>query len=67
MSDQQQMKSEIADLSQQMEAMENPRDCYALVRERIQRYKQKGGSVPEELERLERSLLTECLSESQGR
>lgn len=67
MSDQQQMASEIASLSQQMEAMESPRDCYALVRERIQRYQQMGGQVPTELARLEKSLLTECLAESQGR
>lgn len=67
MSDQQQMASEIASLSQQMEAMENPRDCYVLVRERIERIQQMGGGVPAELSRLEKSLLTECLAESQGR
>lgn len=67
MTSDQQMKSEIADINQQMEAMENPRDCYALVRERIRRYEQDGSNVPTELTRLEQSLLTECLSESQGR
>ena len=66
MSDQQ-MKSEIAELSRQMDDLDNPRDCYNLVRERIRKYTQDGARVPEELARMERSLLTECLSQSQGR
>lgn len=62
-----QMQSEIADLSNQMEAIEDPRRCYALVKERIMGYRQKGVAVPRELALLEKQLMTECLAESQGR
>jgi hypothetical protein len=62
-----QMQSEIADLNRQMEAMDDPRRCYALVQERIRKYRQSGANVPQDLALLERQLLTECLAESQGR
>lgn len=62
-----QMQSEIAEISGQMEALEDPRQCYALVQERIRRYRDRGVTPPDELARMERQLLTECLAESQGR
>ncbi len=62
-----QMQSEIADLHTQMEEIEDPRRCYALVQERIGKYRQQGQSVPEDLSRLEKQLMTDCLAESQGR
>jgi hypothetical protein len=62
-----QMQSEIANLNTQMEAIDDPRRCYAMVQERIRKYRQSGSKVPEELARLERSYLAECLAESQGR
>jgi hypothetical protein len=62
-----QMQSEIANLNSQMEEIDDPRQCYALVKERITRYSASGASVPEDLARLERQLLTECLCASQGR
>lgn len=62
-----QMQSEIADLSLQMESIDDPRRCYALVRERIHRYRLNGTIVPQDLVRLEKQLLTECQEESQGR
>lgn len=59
---------EIADLVQQMEQSEDdPRRCYALVKQRIAEVRQKGAVVPDDLVRLERTLMTECLAESQGR
>jgi hypothetical protein len=59
---------DIAELVQQMEQSEDdPRRCYALVKQRITEYKQAGNTVPEDLVRMERSLITECLSQSQGR
>jgi hypothetical protein len=59
---------DIAELVQQMEQSEDdPRRCYALVKQRITEYKQAGNTVPEDLVRMERSLMTECLSQSQGR
>ncbi|MEZ5899447.1 MAG: hypothetical protein R3D51_08130 [Hyphomicrobiaceae bacterium] len=59
---------EIADLVQQMEQSEDdPRRCYALVQQRIRECRQSGSNVPDDLRRLERALMEECLAESQGR
>lgn len=59
---------EIADLVQQMEqTADDPRYAYALVKQRIAEVRQMGAPVPEDLTRLERSLMVECLAESQGR
>lgn len=59
---------DIADLVQQMEQSEDdPRACYALVQRRIREYRQAGRSVPDDLARMERSLMTECMAASQGR
>lgn len=65
----QQMGSgEIDDLVQQMEQSEDdPRRCYALVKERIATFKRSGMSVPEDLTKLEKRLMTECMQASQGR
>jgi hypothetical protein len=46
---------------------DDPRDAYALVQERIREYRSAGWSVPEELIRVERSMMTEFMAESQGR
>jgi len=62
-----QMQSEIAELNLQIEALDDPREGYALVQDRIRLYRQTGGSVPEDLKLMERRLATECLCESQGR
>jgi len=62
-----QMQSEIADLNRQIEDIEDPRQAYAMVRERISQIRQRGVAVPTELASLERSLAVDCLSESQGR
>lgn len=61
------MQSEIANLNSQMESLDDPRQCYALVKERIGQYSAQGAKVPDDLARLERQLLTECLCASQGR
>ena len=62
-----QMQSEIANLNSQMDTLDDPRQCYALVKQRIREYSASGASVPEDLARMERHLLTECLCASQGR
>jgi hypothetical protein len=62
-----QMQSEIANLNSQMESLDDPRECYALVKQKITQYSANGASVPEDLARLEKALLTECLCASQGR
>lgn len=68
MSQQQMGFVEIADLVQQMEqTADDPRRAYALVKQRITECREAGRSVPDDLIRLERTLMTECLAESQGR
>lgn len=57
-----------ADLVQQMEQSEDdPRACYALVKQRISAYRSQGTAVPDDLVRMEKSLMTECMAASQGR
>lgn len=65
----QQMGSgEIAELVLQMEqAGEDPRRCYAFVKERISAIRRSGTTVPEDLRKLEKTLMTQCMFESQGR
>jgi hypothetical protein len=65
----QQMGSgEFADLVHQMEQSEDdPRQCYVLVRERISEFRDSGRDIPDELSKLERQLMTECMLASQGR
>ncbi len=65
----QQMGSgEFADLVHQMEQSEDdPRQCYALVKERIGEFRDSGRAIPDELTRLEKLLMTECMLASQGR
>lgn len=65
----QQMGSgDIADLVHQMEQSEDdPRRCYALVKQRITEFRHSGRAIPAELSNLEKSLMTECMLASQGR
>lgn len=59
---------DIADLVHQMEQSEDdPRACYALVKERISAYRSRGNAVPDDLARMEKTLMTECMAASQGR
>ena len=62
-----QMQSEIAEINQTIEQIDDPRRCYALVQERIRKIRSSGSSVPEDLARIEKRLMVECLAESQGR
>lgn len=59
--------AEIAEINTKLEMSDDPRDCYRLVREKIKRHEVRGEMIPEDLRRLERSLLAECNAESQGR
>ena len=68
----QQMGSEriadFAELVTQMEQSEDdPRRCVALVQQRMREYRQTGSTIPDDLVRLERRLVTECMAASQGR
>ena len=59
---------EFAELVHQMEQSDDdPRQCYALVRERISEFRESGRDVPDELRKLEKQLMTECMLASQGR
>ena len=59
---------EFAELVQQMEQSEDdPRRCYALVKQRISEYRQSGNAIPDDLVRLERTWMVECMQASQGR
>ncbi len=62
-----QMQSEIVELNSRFEELDDPRACYALLKERINSYRARGGSVPEAMQHMERVLLQQCLEESQGR
>jgi hypothetical protein len=62
-----QMQGEIAELNLKLEEIDDPRRSYALVQERIRLYRSLGRPIPEELARIERRVMTECLRESQGR
>ena len=61
------VKAEIAEINSRMDETGDPRDCYRLVREKIRSHEQRGEMIPDDLRRLERSLLAECNAESQGR
>jgi hypothetical protein len=52
-----QMQSEIAQLSGQLDQIEDPREGYALVQDRIRTYRSMGDQVPDAL----------SLAQSQGR
>lgn len=58
---------EVAALNQEFDALDDPRDCYRLVKEHIRRHHNEGTRVPEDLTLLERQLMCECMAESQGR
>ncbi|MDX2258293.1 MAG: hypothetical protein NW205_05185 [Hyphomicrobiaceae bacterium] len=58
---------EVIELNERIEQLDDPRAGYALVRDRINQRRHAGQPVPEDLKRLERSLLTDCLVQSQGR
>jgi hypothetical protein len=59
--------SDITVLMTTIDDHDDPRDAYALVQERIRQYRSAGWSVPEELIRVERTMMTEFMAESQGR
>ena len=61
-----QMQSEIAELNSKLEEIDDPRRSYAIVQERIRLYRTLGREVPQELVRIERRLLNDCLLESRG-
>ena len=61
------VRAEIAEINSRIEDQEDPRDCIQLVREKMRTHEQRGEAIPDDLRRLERTLLTECNAQSQGR
>lgn len=59
--------SDVAALNQQLDTLDDPRECYRLVQDRIRQYHDEGAQVPEDLALLERQLMCDCMAESQGR
>ncbi len=59
--------TDIAVLLTSIEDQDDPRDAYAILQQRIGEYRSAGWSVPDELIRVERSMITEFMAESQGR
>lgn len=62
-----QMQSEIAQLNRELEKDDDPRVCYAKVREKIRDLRQAGWQIPDELASIEHLWMTECVAASQGR
>jgi len=62
-----QVQSEIAEIVRQMDSEDDPRACLATIKSRIEDYRGAGRPVPEHLLKLERSLTTELIAQSQGR
>ena len=60
-------REEIVELNDQLDVIDDPRECYTLVKQRIEEHNNAGEKVSEDLEMLERSLLNDCLLASQGR
>ena len=61
------VEREIEEVNLRIDELDDPRACYAMIRERIRKHRLAGESIPEDLQRLERAMLAECLAESQGR
>ena len=60
-------QDEVADLNLKFDAIDDPRECYRLVQERIKQHLIDGTEAPEDLAILQRQLMSECMAESQGR
>ena len=58
---------DFSSLMTEIEAQDDPRDAFALVQDRIQEYRSAGWAVPEDLVRVERTMMTDFMAESQGR
>jgi hypothetical protein len=61
------VRAEIAAINGQIDHLEDPRACYARVQRRMRELRAAGRAIPEDLARLERHLVAECMAESQGR
>jgi hypothetical protein len=51
----------------EIDQVDDPREAYAMVQDRIQDYRRAGWAVPDDLIRVQRTMMTEFMAESQGR
>ncbi len=51
----------------EIETTEDPRAAFAIVQDRIREYRSAGWAVPDDLIRVERTMMTDFMAESQGR
>jgi len=58
---------DFAVIMDEIHSADDPREAYALVQDRINEYRSAGWAVPDDLIRVERNLMSECMAESQGR
>jgi len=58
---------DVAVLLSRLDRQEDPRDAYAIIQTRIREYRAAGWAVPDDLVRIERSYMAECMAQSQGR
>lgn len=58
---------DFAVIMDEIHSADDPREAYAIVQDRINKYRSAGWAVPDDLIRVERNLMTECMAESQGR
>ena len=58
---------DFAVIMDEIHSADDPRQAYAIVQGRIKEYHSAGWAVPDDLIRVERNLVTECMAESQGR
>ncbi|MGH8596127.1 MAG: hypothetical protein ACREXT_05665 [Gammaproteobacteria bacterium] len=54
-------------LMTEIETTDDPREAFAIVQDRIREYRSAGWAVPDDLIRVERTMMTDFMSESQGR
>lgn len=59
-------QDEIAVLIDQIEEHDDPRESFALVQEKMARYRARGDEVPEELLRVHKALQRDLIAESRG-
>jgi hypothetical protein len=61
------LQEDVTVLLTRIEGEDDPRQAYAMVRSRIQEYREAGWAVPDTLIRVERKMMTDFMAESQGR
>ncbi len=58
--------AEIANLIEEIEDQDDPRDGLAMIQQRIAEYQEAGDAVPEELVRVHKAIETDLILQSRG-